>query len=73
MLCQCAMGKMLIIKQVIIIIKGKVMMSDRKFEAQDNKKLVGLSSYGVWDKLCHMIDENYDMEHLWNNGGKAWN
>ena len=56
------MDKMLI-KQVIIMIGGK-MMSDIKFEAQDIKKLVGSSLYDVWDKLCYMIDENYDMEHL---------
>ncbi len=34
--------------------------------------LVGQSLYEVWDKLCALIDENYDIEHLWNQGGKAW-
>ena len=34
--------------------------------------LVGNSLYGVWNKLCTLIDEKYDMERLWNNGGKAW-
>ena len=47
-------------------------MSDIKFEAKDIKKLVGSSLYDVWDKLCYMIEENYDMEHLRNKGGKAW-
>lgn len=67
---QCVIGKMLI-KQVIIMIGGKI-MSDIKFEAKDIKKLVGSSLYDVWDKLCYMIEENYDMEHLQNKGGKAW-
>lgn len=34
--------------------------------------LVGQSLYKVWNKLCALIDENYDIEHLWNQGGKAW-
>ena len=67
---QCVIGKMLI-KQVIIMIGGKI-MSDIKFEAKDIKKLVGSSLYDVWDKLCYMIEENYDMEQLQNKGGKAW-
>ncbi len=34
--------------------------------------LVGKSIYDVWNKLCALIDENYDMDCLWNKGGKAW-
>ena len=34
--------------------------------------LVGKSLYNVWKKLCAFIDEQYDMECLWNKGGKAW-
>lgn len=34
--------------------------------------LVGKSLYDVWKKLCALIDEKYDMDCLWNNGGKAW-
>lgn len=34
--------------------------------------LVGRSKYEVWNKLCALIDENYDMERLWDHGGKAW-
>ena len=34
--------------------------------------LVGKSLYDVWNKLCASIDEKYDMERLWNTGGKAW-
>ena len=34
--------------------------------------LVGNSLYNVWKKLCAFIDEQYDMDCLWNKGGKAW-
>lgn len=34
--------------------------------------LVGQSLYEVWNKLCALLDEIYDMERLWNKGGKAW-
>ena len=34
--------------------------------------LVGKDLYDVWNKLCALIDEKYDMDCLWNNGGKAW-
>lgn len=34
--------------------------------------LIGDSLYGVWTKLCAAIDGQYDMERIWNSGGKAW-
>lgn len=34
--------------------------------------LLGKSLYEVWNKLCALIDEKYDMERTWNKGGKAW-
>ena len=34
--------------------------------------LVGKSLWEKWEKLCALIDEKYDMDCLWNNGGKAW-
>ena len=34
--------------------------------------LVGESLYAVWNRLCALIDEKYDMDRLWNHGGKAW-
>lgn len=34
--------------------------------------LVGKSLYEVWNNLCALIDEYYDMERLWDKGGKAW-
>ena len=35
-------------------------------------ELVGESLYDVWNKLCVLIDQNYDMDRLWDKGGKAW-
>lgn len=35
-------------------------------------ELLGQSMYGVWQALCLAIDEKYDMERLWNTGGKNW-
>ena len=34
--------------------------------------LVGESLYEIWNKLCALIDENYDMDCLWDKGGRAW-
>ena len=34
--------------------------------------LIGQSLYDVWQKLCAAIDEKYDMDRIWNSGGKAW-
>lgn len=28
--------------------------------------------YEVWQALCLAIDEKYDMDRLWNAGGKNW-
>lgn len=34
--------------------------------------LVGKTLYDVWKQLCALIEERYDMDRLWNQGGKAW-
>ena len=34
--------------------------------------LLGASLYEIWEQLCTLIDEHYDMDHLWGTGGKAW-
>ena len=34
--------------------------------------LIGDSLHEVWQALCLAIDENYDMERIWNPGGKNW-
>lgn len=39
---------------------------------EDITALVGQALYDVWKELCAVIDEKYDMERIWNSGGKAW-
>ena len=35
-------------------------------------ELLGSSLFQVWQALCSAIDEKYEMERLWNPGGKNW-
>lgn len=39
---------------------------------QEMITLIGAPLYEVWTALCARIEERYDMERLWNTGGKAW-
>lgn len=34
--------------------------------------LLGKPLYEIWNQLCTLIDEKYEMERLWGTGGKAW-
>ena len=34
--------------------------------------LIGQPLFEVWQALCLTIDEKYEMERLWNSGGKRW-
>lgn len=47
-------------------------MLERIPDSKAMTALVGRSLYDVWGKLCAAIDERYEMERLWNSGGKAW-
>lgn len=47
-------------------------MLDKIPDEEEMTALVGRSLYDVWNKLCALIDEKYDMERLWDKGGKAW-
>lgn len=38
----------------------------------DMAALLGQPLFDVWQKLCGAIDEKYEMERLWNTGGKNW-
>ena len=40
--------------------------------AEQMTNLVGKSLYEIWSELCALIDEKYDMDRLWDKGGKAW-
>ena len=35
-------------------------------------ELLGQPLFEVWQELCSVIDEKYEMERLWNTGGKNW-
>ena len=35
-------------------------------------ELLGQPMFKVWQELRSAIDEKYDMERLWNTGGKNW-
>ncbi|MDE7218115.1 MAG: DUF3788 domain-containing protein [Oscillospiraceae bacterium] len=39
---------------------------------EELKALIGQSLYDVWNTLCALIDEKYDMDRSWDKGGKAW-
>ncbi len=47
-------------------------MLDRVPGTEDITALVGEPLYDVWEKLCALIEEKYDMERVWNTGGKNW-
>lgn len=47
-------------------------MLDRIPDGEQMTALVGESLYEVWNKLCALIDKAYEMDCLWNHGGKAW-
>ena len=47
-------------------------MLDKIPNAEEMTALVGQPLYDAWNKLCAFIDEKYEMECLWNKGGKAW-
>jgi hypothetical protein len=34
--------------------------------------LIGEEAFLAWETLCKRIEEVYDMDRLWNSGGKAW-
>ena len=35
-------------------------------------ELLGQSLFEVWQALCSAIDEKYEMDRLWDTGGKNW-
>ncbi len=34
--------------------------------------LIGQPLFDVWTKLTDLIESKYDMDRLWNSGGKKW-
>ncbi|HDI3056356.1 DUF3788 domain-containing protein [Clostridium botulinum] len=47
-------------------------MLDKIPTSEDLITLIRKSLFEVCTALCDMIEEKYDMEHLWNNRGKVW-
>lgn len=47
-------------------------MLDQMLDKEKMTDLIGKDLYDVWNKLCSLIDEKYDMDCMWNEGGKAW-
>lgn len=47
-------------------------MLDKIPSTEEMTTLVGESLYDVWNKLNALIEERYDMDCIWNKGGKAW-
>ncbi len=35
-------------------------------------ELLGRSLYEIWQQLCMTINKKYEMDRIWNNGGKKW-
>lgn len=40
--------------------------------AEEIVGLIGKDLYEIWVGLIALIDKDYDMECIWNSGGKAW-
>ena len=47
-------------------------MLEREPNAEEMTALVGRPLFDIWAALCAAIDEKYDMDRLWNSGGRAW-
>lgn len=47
-------------------------MLDKIPNTEELAAYIGPPLYDVWQKICTMIDEKYDMDCIWNKGGKAW-
>lgn len=47
-------------------------MLEKAPSTEEMESLLGRSRMKVWTDLCTMIGKLYDMERLWNSGGKAW-
>lgn len=47
-------------------------MLDKIPTREEMRELVGKQQFHVWEELCQMIENRYEMERIWNNGGKAW-
>lgn len=47
-------------------------MLEKTPDSNEMTAIIGQSLYDLWNELCALIEEKYDMERLWNSGGKSW-
>ena len=47
-------------------------MLDTMPNEEEMKALLGNALFDVWNQLCDFINEKYEMDCVWNQGGKAW-
>lgn len=40
--------------------------------SEELENLLGKELYVLWNSLCRFVEQKYEMEQLWNSGGKAW-
>lgn len=40
--------------------------------SEELENLLGKELYNLWTSLCQFVEQRYEMEQLWNSGGKAW-
>ena len=49
-----------------------MVMLDKCPSEEEIISLVGKTLYDIWISLTESIDAKYEMERLWNSGGKMW-
>ena len=47
-------------------------MNELPIDEAEIKELLGESLYKVMNEICALVEAKYDMERLWNRGGKKW-
>jgi hypothetical protein len=51
---------------------GGIMMLEKAPTDREMISLIGRPLFDVWTGLTNLIESNYDMDRLWNSGGKRW-
>jgi len=47
-------------------------MLEKPPTSEEMINLMGKHLFDLWNELSEMIEKKYDMERLWNSGGKVW-
>lgn len=47
-------------------------MSKKESAPNELNTLLGDHLFTVWQEVCRQVEEKYDMEQIWNTGGKKW-